>query len=373
MKFSKKQIAKSESGLTLLMLTITVIIMLIIASATIFSITGKEEIINQTRIAVNQADEQAIIDDVQIAVSKLAVQWDGDGTIQTYIISKIREKGEDGYITENNAKVTCDETGILTYKDSKNQIVEIENGVKKLKINEDGKIEIGKILPETIQQVEYIESTGTQYIDTSIYFDFSQDFRIIGIVNNPDTSTRKVILGSYKDDSTNSCSYSFEFGGSSNSNPGRLRNYFRKGNSFSSFFNSGSQIPANKLISYNTFYNAATHTVYTEYNYDNTTNSYGDNVLNVSGVSVKSLRFFLDYRDNPSSIANTIKIGKTQIYKNNILVGDFIPCYCTQIVTDVDGKTCPSGTIGLYDLFQNQFYTNKGTGTFLKGADVKKW
>ena len=193
MKFSKKQIAKSESGLTLLMLTITVIIMLIIASATIFSITGKEEIINQTRIAVNQADEQAIIDDVQIAVSKLAVQWDGDGTIQTYIISKIREKGEDGYITENNAKVTCDETGILTYKDSKNQIVEIENGVKKLKINEDGKIEIGKILPETIQQVEYIESTGTQYFDTSIYFDFSQDFRIIGIVNNPDTNITNII------------------------------------------------------------------------------------------------------------------------------------------------------------------------------------
>ena len=131
---------KNQSGITLTALVITVIVMAILAGVTIFNISAKDGVINQTIYAVDEADEQAIIDDVQIVVTKLAAQWDGNATIQTYIISKIREKGENGYLTENNAKVTCDENGILTYKDSKNQIVEIEKGAKKLKINEEGKV-----------------------------------------------------------------------------------------------------------------------------------------------------------------------------------------------------------------------------------------
>ena len=131
---------KNQSGITLTALIITVIVMAILIGATIVNISAKEGIINQTRYAVEEADEKAVIDDVQIAVTKLATQWNGNGTIQAYIIAKIREKGEDGYLTENDAKIICDENGVVTYKDSNNKIVEIEKGAKKLKINEDGKI-----------------------------------------------------------------------------------------------------------------------------------------------------------------------------------------------------------------------------------------
>lgn len=39
---------------------------------------------------------------------------------------------------------------------------------KSYKIYKDGRIEESKLLPDEYQQVEYIESTGTQWIDTKL-------------------------------------------------------------------------------------------------------------------------------------------------------------------------------------------------------------
>lgn len=51
----------------------------------------------------------------------------------------------------------------------------------------------------------------------------------------------------------------------------------------------------------------------------------------------------------------SVKIYRSKIYINNILVRDFIP------VLDKDGEPC------LYEKVNNQFYYNKGTGKFLYG------
>lgn len=53
------------------------------------------------------------------------------------------------------------------------------------------------------------------------------------------------------------------------------------------------------------------------------------------------------------------KLYKAQFYYNDVLVGNFIPCY-----RKADGE------IGLYDLVSATFFTNSGSGTFSKGADV---
>ena len=58
------------------------------------------------------------------------------------------------------------------------------------------------------------------------------------------------------------------------------------------------------------------------------------------------------------------------MYDNDTLIRDYIPCYCTTTVTDVNGKQCSRGTIGLYDLAEGNFYTNQGKGNFSKGLDV---
>lgn len=45
--------------------------------------------------------------------------------------------------------------------------------------------------------------------------------------------------------------------------------------------------------------------------------------------------------------------------KNNVLIRNMIPCYRKS-----------DGEIGMYDTINNIFYTNFGTGSFLKGNDV---
>lgn len=52
-------------------------------------------------------------------------------------------------------------------------------------------------------------------------------------------------------------------------------------------------------------------------------------------------------------------IYSCKIYDNNNLVRDFVPCYRKS-----------DNVIGMYDLANNIFYTNSGTGDFLKGADI---
>lgn len=52
------------------------------------------------------------------------------------------------------------------------------------------------------------------------------------------------------------------------------------------------------------------------------------------------------------------KIYSCKIYKSGVLTRDFVPC-----------KNL-SGSIGLYDLVSAQFYQNSGTGTFIAGAVV---
>lgn len=53
------------------------------------------------------------------------------------------------------------------------------------------------------------------------------------------------------------------------------------------------------------------------------------------------------------------KIYSCQIYDNGTLVRDFVPCRNA------------SGVLGLYDLVNNVFYQNAGSGTFTAGADVE--
>lgn len=53
----------------------------------------------------------------------------------------------------------------------------------------------------------------------------------------------------------------------------------------------------------------------------------------------------------------------------NKVIREFLPCYATTTVTDVDGEQCLAGTVGLYDTVNGQFYTNQGTGTFGYGME----
>lgn len=59
------------------------------------------------------------------------------------------------------------------------------------------------------------------------------------------------------------------------------------------------------------------------------------------------------------SYASAMELYNFKIYDDDVLVRDFIPCSKRS-----DGK------IGLYDIVNNQFYPNAGTGTFVAGPEV---
>ena len=58
--------------------------------------------------------------------------------------------------------------------------------------------------------------------------------------------------------------------------------------------------------------------------------------------------------------AYNMKVYRLKLYENDVLVREYVPCYR---VSDNE--------IGLYELVNNVFYPNNGTGTFNKGNDVE--
>jgi hypothetical protein len=88
----------------------------------------------------------------------------------------------------------------------------------------------------------------------------------------------------------------------------------------------------------------------------NTTN------LKVSCVgTTTNLEFFIFARnvDGNANMYSKRKLYNLKLYQNDIIIRDFIPCYRKS-----------DNVIGLYDLVNQMFYTNAGTGTFLKGGEI---
>lgn len=69
--------------------------------------------------------------------------------------------------------------------------------------------------------------------------------------------------------------------------------------------------------------------------------------------------FALNENNIASYMGNYRIYGSVKIYDNDRMVRFFIPCYRKS-----------DGEIGMYDTVSKTFFTNSGTGTFLKGADV---
>lgn len=71
--------------------------------------------------------------------------------------------------------------------------------------------------------------------------------------------------------------------------------------------------------------------------------------------------FGVNTSGSPNTSVNqlgSLRIYSCQIYDNDTLVRDFVPC-----------KTL-TGTVGLYDIVNNVFYTNAGTGSFISGPSA---
>lgn len=184
-------------------------------------------------------------------------------------------------------------------------------------------------LPAGYQEVEYIESTGTQYIDTK----FTPNFNTRTICSFQITSLEeKFGLFGSRQSSTNSM-YTFQ----------KISNG-KWGTSY------GNQFPNNIKDA-----DLEKHVIDKNKNITYMDNEIINTILETQQYTTSNDMFIFCINDHgTASLFGKFKLYYTKIYNGNELVRDFVPCY-----RKTDNKP------GLYDRVNGVFYTNQGTGEFL--------
>lgn len=190
-----------------------------------------------------------------------------------------------------------------------------------------------KRLPDEYQEVEYIQSSGTQYINTRYYANGNSQYR----VKFSDGTTSGVLFGAYNTGWTTGNGYYHT----------NATNYYEY---FHYYANDAMPFRGSNTNTYDLYIDKGT--VYKD---------------GVQQYSISTKTFTLNYPtylfagnwagsrvEQPVSC----KLYYFQILEYGTKIHDYVPCY-----RKVDG------VIGLYDLVENEFITNAGSGTFTKGAD----
>lgn len=210
-------------------------------------------------------------------------------------------------------------------------------------------------------EVEYLESTGTQWIDTEAAPDYTTDFWVSATVT-PLNDGRKVIAGNFTDGSSyedRRAMSALEFGGISNGYPFHPRGWFKPNRQAGYSIFANDPVPRFSIANIKIEYSLATNTcrLITD------DNQYSEIITKQNMNPGRGLRLFSDYRTNKSPIAFGCRIYAVQISIANTLVRDFIPVRIgtTGYMFDRAGPT--GGPLG------NGLYPNSGTGSFVLGPD----
>lgn len=203
-------------------------------------------------------------------------------------------------------------------------------------------------LPDTYQQVRWISSSGTQYIDTGIKLNNNDEVYIKFSINNLDstcgifgtrgasTSEKAFCLGKQKGTSSDTLILDFN-----NSNYASYRELLTiptytiddifecKIDKYTRQVKINNSIVGENTILCNDAFNCDTNC------YIFKTNNY--------------------FTQNCASI----KLYNFTIRNLNNVIHNYIPCYRKS-----------DGEVGIYDLISQQFFINSGTGEFTKGGDI---
>lgn len=201
------------------------------------------------------------------------------------------------------------------------------------------------ILPEGFTQIEYIEGTGTQYIDTGFYGTQNSGAYIkFALTDLTSEGSARVF-------------------GTRNGTAGTKAFAFISSYDGSSLPSDKFYIGSNGYASWPTNLDTNWHEV--SCNIENDKKVYFDGNLIITGgntayTSTAQASIFRRYNQNTySGKSATAKMSILQIYENAVMVHNFIPCR-----RDSDDE------IGMYDLVSDTFFTNSGTGTFIAGPDT---
>lgn len=334
-----------KKGISLIVLIVTIIVIIILAAVVILNIS-KNNPVESAKEARFKEDVRKFQDELALTVSKQYANAGGhrNEKISTSNFDKIKEyipgfskKYRDKFVIQD------DELTYTNILDDKEKEYAQGLNVKKER----------RLLPDEYQQVEYIESTGTQYIDTK--FSTVSGYRIKTSINISNWANGSVCY----------------FAGFLSKSIYRDYTVIYQ---YKPMIGMSTDVQSSKTCSLNTWYDIDASTI--------SKNGYfkldGEELVSSSNTVLHDKYniwlFGVNYYNTGKFWNCFAKIKETKIYNfDNVLVRNLIPCRSITTVTDVNEKQCKSETIGMYDTIEGKFYTNQGDptkGDFIAGPDV---
>lgn len=185
-------------------------------------------------------------------------------------------------------------------------------------------------LPSGYTALAYIQGTGTQYIDTGFA---------------PNNNTRVVMDAAFSDTPSGNVAL---FG---------ARETYDSNNYALMCANGSLRSDYNTAYDQTWSVDATTRRVIDKNKETTTIDGTSQSYTNAAFQSPVNLVLFANNDNGTVKFISSAKIYSCQIYDNGTMVRDFVPC-----VSD-------AGAIGLFNLVNNQFYGNAGSGSFV-GSEV---
>ena len=340
---------RNRSGITLIAIVITIIIMIILAGVSLNIGIGDNGLINKTGKTANNYNYDTTYEELYAQILEAqAEDIRTEPTIKSVLKYLKNKYGNDEYIIgreKEKAIIVFDDIDDLD--DDVDKVVVKYKGYEfefdsnlKLAIFDNKKDWKTPVLPFAYQQVEYIESTGTQYIDVGTKMYTNSELELCFSFNEMQEncsifgSRTSLTANNFEIASTNDFPIYLDFG----------------------HYNTSRATYNNAVI--NTKYictiSKSLRAVYDE---NRTLLVRNTTIISADNTTPSNARIF-DTVGGYSQNKLKGKVYYCKIWENGVLVRNMIPC------------KNPSNVAGMYDTVNGVFYTNAGTGTFEKGDDV---
>jgi len=349
---------KSKKGITLITLVITVIVLLILSGTVIYNSKSTNDVGKYNNMV---ADIELLNDKILVYYNKYGEVpvtkrvWErnveGVGNVKYYEVDlaklenltlhygkdygKTEELTEesDVYLVNSNLHVYY-----LKGVESKGETYHfVDNSIKYAQDIEDEQTG----LPQGLVELEYIENTGTQCIDTGVIPTVNTSTDIV--YKSLDYQGSQYILGARNGGSGK---IEYAFNGSKSSTNWDIR--------FNGVTYAGNKVSRNDHKYHSRVFMGNSGTTWSLIDLDELTT----NTIEISNIAVSATTNLFLFAYNNSNIHDNLRVYSCKIYDEETLVRDFIPC------KDSNNVVC------LYDKVEGKYYYNQGTGEFVAGPEV---
>lgn len=209
------------------------------------------------------------------------------------------------------------------------------------------------ILPSGYTQLEYLQSSGTQYINTNMFYTHVKaTYEIMSV-----GSTYIAIFGSR---TSSSSSNQLAFGYAAHQSPKLWRFDYENEHQALDSLTVGTELPWD-----------GKHTISIDSN--NGSILIDNNLINLGfPASIEASTTLPLYLFALNTNGTAGEIGNTRIYSFKLYNTNFNFMNEKPVLNLVPARNS-SGALGMYDTIGSKFYTNAGTGTFIAGPDTNPW